>query len=89
MNQTIKNLSPARPKISSMAIVFLVCLFTLLHSCKKEMDTSVDSASSTQQLAKGNVKMVDVELITDGLTSPVAVVSASKEDRRLFIVDQI
>lgn len=89
MKQTIKNLSPAKRKRSLQATPFLLCLLILLFSCKKEMDRTVTGESQELQMAMDDHKKVDVELVTDGLTSPVAVVAASKEDRRLFIVDQI
>jgi glucose/arabinose dehydrogenase len=89
MKRSIKNLSPATHKIHLRGVALFFCLFVLLTGCKKEMDTSVTGNSPGLQMARDDHKMVDVELVTDGLTSPVAVVSASKDDRRLFIVDQV
>jgi glucose/arabinose dehydrogenase len=89
MKQTIKKKSPACAKTRFQAMTFLTCLLILLYSCKKEMDTSVAGEYTGPQMASDDHKVVDVELITDELTSPVAVVAASKDDRRLFIVDQI
>ena len=89
MNQTIKiSWSPGIGK-SIEAVVCFVFLLATLYGCKKEPEIRSSDASSEVKLARQGNKMVDVELVTDGLTSPVAVVSASKEDRRLFIVDQI
>lgn len=86
MKRLGNNLPPGRQTISLRAVVALTAFLMLLQSCNKELDSAVPPLEETQL---ANSKKVDVELITDGLTSPVAVVSASKEDRRLFIVDQI
>ncbi len=89
MKQTIKILCTANAGTPFKLTPFLFCLLILVFSCKKEMDHSVAGESPALQMARENHKIVDVELITEGLTSPVAVVAASKEDRRLFIVDQV
>ncbi len=67
-------------------------LFLLFQGCKKtEADASAATATDQMDVLKKGNKMpeVDIQLITEGLVSPVAVVAASDDDKRLFVVDQI
>lgn len=75
-------------KSSVLLIAGLVAIFTI-SSCKKDLshkDNGLDNGSSSKN---DRVKQLDLKLITDSLVSPLAVVAASNDDKRLFIVDQI
>ena len=69
-------------KTKHISLHFFTCaalaavIFMLLQGCKKTP-------------GPGNEKMIDIELITDNLVSPVGVVSAGDESKRLFIIDQV
>ncbi len=52
-------------------------IFMLLQGCKKEIKDI------------NHIRPLDIQLITDNLVSPVGVVSAGDESKRLFIIDQI
>ena len=74
-----------------LPIVFLF-LFLFMQGCKKSETEALSATSDGQMdiLKKGNkTSEVDILLITEGLVSPVAVVAAGEEDKRLFVVDQI
>jgi len=55
-------------------IIPAVFLFLFFQGCKKD---------------PVEMKQVDIQLVAEGLVSPVGVVSAGQEDKRLFIIDQI
>lgn len=94
MEQVKTNLPPAGhlPQLSARAMALFLVLFITLNSCKKqsfEKDALLSEDLMKASHGDDDLKAVDIKLITDGLVSPVAVVAAGKEDKRLFIVDQI
>ncbi len=62
------------PGTRLLLITPAVFLFLLFQGCKKD---------------PAEMKQVDIQLVAEGLVSPVGVVSAGQEDKRLFIIDQI
>jgi len=90
MKQEMTNL-PGTGLFFKIPAVFL-CLFLLTQSCKKSTTETIASSEDEVSLSKkgGNhMKQVDIELVAQGLVSPVGVVSAGQDDKRLFIIDQI
>ncbi len=62
------------PVLRLSLLIQAVFLFLFLQGCKKE---------------PREMKQVDIQLVAEGLVSPVGVVSAGQEDKRLFIIDQV
>ncbi len=78
-----------RLKFLFTSTVIFLSIFVLLQGCQKDIkESSADDPMKSSR--KGhNKKEVDIKLIAEGLVSPVGVVSAGEDDKRLFVIDQI
>jgi glucose/arabinose dehydrogenase len=74
------------------AALFFALMVLFLSSCEKSIDElPLTSADEMKKSSKDNSDKdeVDLKLIADNFVSPVGVVSAGNDDKRLFIIDQI
>jgi glucose/arabinose dehydrogenase len=79
-----------------LAGVWMFALFSLLFlipGCKKELRPSGLEKAGLEQESKssklpGN-KAVDIQLIAESFTSPIGLVAAPDNSKRLFVIDQI
>jgi glucose/arabinose dehydrogenase len=74
------------------AFATLILLF--LNGCKKTMEPAEEALASQEELAAaakrgGHDKGVDIQLVADGFSSPLGVVDAGDNSKRLFVIDQI
>lgn len=68
----------------------LLVLLAFLSACQKEVsspDASEPASKSAHMTA--NLKNVDLQLVAEGLVSPLSVVEAPDGSHRLFVLDQI
>jgi glucose/arabinose dehydrogenase len=92
MKPTKTRLAGARHllKLSFTSMVLFLCFLFFLQGCQKDIKETAADDTMKSSRSGHEMKQVDIKLITDGLVSPVAVVSTGEEDdKRLFIVDQI
>ena len=67
-----------KPILTGVGMVFLLLLTVVNHGCKKDNSSSM---SNSQQPS--------LQLVTDGLVSPVALVEPPDGTKRLFVVDEL
>jgi glucose/arabinose dehydrogenase len=77
----------------SLGTFTVILLFTIFTSCHKSIENdSLVSSNPTENLlaqSRGDDDEVDIELVAQNLTSPLGVVFADDNSKRLFIIDQI
>jgi glucose/arabinose dehydrogenase len=91
MKPTKTSLPGARHLLKSpfTSMALFLCFLFFLPGCQKNIkETAADDAMKSSRSGH-EMKQVDIKLITDGLVSPVGVVSAGEDDKRLFVIDQI
>jgi glucose/arabinose dehydrogenase len=66
---------PGKKRAVMMMAAFLTSLLFVIHACDKDDEDDENTR-------------VDLQLVTDGLVSPIGVVAAPDNSNRLFIVDQ-
>ncbi|MBD0365473.1 MAG: hypothetical protein ICV53_05145, partial [Flavisolibacter sp.] len=71
----------SRLPVAAVCTVMLFSTLLLLQSCQKLQDFFPKDKPSD--------KVLDLALIADGLTSPIGVVTAPDNSKRLFVIDQI
>lgn len=79
-----------RLKFAGLALALFAATLPLQHCTKLPTEENPQSQQeNSAALRGGNNNEVDIELVADNLTSPLGVVTANDESKRLFIIDQI
>src|SRR5688572_20470954 len=78
------------PYLHLIKLIILSVLFIfLLQGCKKEvMPESSEELAAATKPKPGNLKAVGIELIADGMSSPLGAEEAPDGSKRLFVFDQ-
>ena len=85
----VQSRPPYRLLLAPVGAVLLL-FFMVLQGCKKEVSSNeVPALESKSARMTSNLKPVDMELIAEGLVSPLNVEEAPDGSGRLFITDQI
>src|SRR5688572_7928207 len=82
---------PVWPTIKVGAIITgISAFFFLFQSCQKTLEPRKEGQKPEAIAAKkgGQDKGVDIKLVADGYTSPLGVVDAGDNSKRLFVIDQ-
>ncbi|MDO6388518.1 PQQ-dependent sugar dehydrogenase [Pontibacter sp. BT731] len=82
-------------ELSFTPVLLLVVLFfssLLLQGCTNDLDDPMpDRALRSEKTsdARFNIKPVALQVVADGFVSPIGLVAAPDESKRLFVIDQI
>src|SRR5688500_14678042 len=76
--------------IAGMWTIFLVSTLLMLQSCQKSLPNAESEISEAQSKSNrmGKLKSIDIQLVAQGLISPLGVEEAPDGSGRLFVFDQ-
>ena len=62
----------------------------MLYSCEKDIENNLENLKSADAQTKAavNIKSIDMELVAEGLVSPLGLVEANDETGNLFVIDE-
>lgn len=82
-----------RKTINTGLILFGVFILgsLMLYSCERDIESNLENMKSADAQTKAavNIKSIDMELVAEGLVSPLGLVEANDETGNLFVIDQI
>lgn len=76
--------------MSLLYTVLLLCVAAVLQSCDPDLDEAAPASDlrvTSEDLFK--IKPVDLQLVSDNMVSPIGLVAAPDESKRMFVIDQI